>query len=247
MQALRLTDDVARRPRRRGRRSARRRRRRTIGDPNLRFRIASIAKPLTAWACLVAVEEGVVSLDQPVGQPGLHAAPPACPRRRVRLRRSRPDRQARAHTGSTPTPASSWPPRAVAEAAGMTFADYLARGGVRAARHDGDDAAAARPPTACRARSTTSLAFVAEMLRPRLISRRRPRDATHRTVPRARGYRSRRRPLLDRAPGDSASRSVATSSRTGPAQRTRRRRSDISAAPVPSCGWILPWGWPASP
>jgi CubicO group peptidase (beta-lactamase class C family) len=42
----------------------------TNGDRNQRFRIASVAKTLTAWACLVATEEGVVSLDQPVGQPG---------------------------------------------------------------------------------------------------------------------------------------------------------------------------------
>ena len=40
------------------------------GDPNRRFRIASMAKPITTWACLVAVEEGIVGLDQPVGQRG---------------------------------------------------------------------------------------------------------------------------------------------------------------------------------
>lgn len=33
-------------------------------------RIASVSKPLAAWATLVAVEEGSVSLDDPVGQPG---------------------------------------------------------------------------------------------------------------------------------------------------------------------------------
>jgi len=35
-----------------------------------RFRLASLTKPLTAWATLVAVEEGIVTLDDPVGQPG---------------------------------------------------------------------------------------------------------------------------------------------------------------------------------
>lgn len=34
------------------------------------FRLASIAKVLTAWAVLVAVEEGSVGLDEPAGQPG---------------------------------------------------------------------------------------------------------------------------------------------------------------------------------
>ncbi|HSB86916.1 MAG TPA: serine hydrolase domain-containing protein [Ilumatobacteraceae bacterium] len=42
----------------------------TVGDQHLRFRIASLAKTVTTWACLVAVEEGIVSLDQPVGQAG---------------------------------------------------------------------------------------------------------------------------------------------------------------------------------
>jgi CubicO group peptidase (beta-lactamase class C family) len=40
------------------------------GDQQRRFRVASVAKTLTTWACLVAVEEGIVALDQPVGQPG---------------------------------------------------------------------------------------------------------------------------------------------------------------------------------
>lgn len=34
------------------------------------YRLASIAKVITGWACLVAVEEGVVALDTPAGQPG---------------------------------------------------------------------------------------------------------------------------------------------------------------------------------
>ena len=41
----------------------------TTGDVDRVQRLASISKPMTAWAILVAVEEGVVSLDQPVGQP----------------------------------------------------------------------------------------------------------------------------------------------------------------------------------
>ena len=42
----------------------------THGDQDFRQRIASLSKPLSAWATLVAVEEGSVSLDDPVGQPG---------------------------------------------------------------------------------------------------------------------------------------------------------------------------------
>ena len=39
-------------------------------DRNHRFRLASLTKPMTAWATLVAVEEGIVALDDAVGQPG---------------------------------------------------------------------------------------------------------------------------------------------------------------------------------
>lgn len=42
----------------------------TIGDVDRSFRIASIAKMLVGWACLVACDEGVLSLDQPEARPG---------------------------------------------------------------------------------------------------------------------------------------------------------------------------------
>lgn len=42
----------------------------THGDVDRVQRIASVSKPLTAWAVLVAVEEGSVSLDDAVGQEG---------------------------------------------------------------------------------------------------------------------------------------------------------------------------------
>jgi CubicO group peptidase (beta-lactamase class C family) len=41
-----------------------------IGEHDRRFRLASLAKPMTAWATLVAVEEGIVALDDHIGQPG---------------------------------------------------------------------------------------------------------------------------------------------------------------------------------
>lgn len=40
------------------------------GDTGRRQRIASVSKPLSAYALLIAVEEGSISLDDPVGQPG---------------------------------------------------------------------------------------------------------------------------------------------------------------------------------
>lgn len=42
----------------------------TVGDPDRPYRLASVTKLLTAYACLVAVEEGTLQLDEPAGPPG---------------------------------------------------------------------------------------------------------------------------------------------------------------------------------
>jgi len=42
----------------------------THGDVSFRQRIASLSKPLAAWAVLIACEEGSISLDDAVGQTG---------------------------------------------------------------------------------------------------------------------------------------------------------------------------------
>ncbi|MCP5029515.1 MAG: beta-lactamase family protein [Actinomycetia bacterium] len=42
----------------------------THGDPDQQFRLASISKLLTAWATLIAIEEGTLHLDTPGGPPG---------------------------------------------------------------------------------------------------------------------------------------------------------------------------------
>ena len=44
--------------------------REAIGEVERRFRIASVTKPLVAYAVLVAVEEGALDLDEPAGPPG---------------------------------------------------------------------------------------------------------------------------------------------------------------------------------
>ena len=41
------------------------------GDTEYRFRLASISKIITAWAALISVEDGSVSLDDQVGQEAL--------------------------------------------------------------------------------------------------------------------------------------------------------------------------------
>jgi CubicO group peptidase (beta-lactamase class C family) len=42
----------------------------TEGDADREFALASVTKPLVAYAVLVAVEEGAIELDQPAGPPG---------------------------------------------------------------------------------------------------------------------------------------------------------------------------------
>lgn len=43
----------------------------TIGPVERSFRLASVTKLLTAYACLVAIEEGTIGLDEPTGPPGV--------------------------------------------------------------------------------------------------------------------------------------------------------------------------------
>jgi CubicO group peptidase (beta-lactamase class C family) len=40
------------------------------GDLDREFRLASLTKVATGWAAMIAVEEGIIDLDDPVGQPG---------------------------------------------------------------------------------------------------------------------------------------------------------------------------------
>jgi CubicO group peptidase (beta-lactamase class C family) len=42
----------------------------TTGEVERTFRLASVTKVATGWAAMIAVEEGTIALDDPVGQPG---------------------------------------------------------------------------------------------------------------------------------------------------------------------------------
>ncbi len=108
----------------------------TVGEADRRYRLASLAKPMTAWATLVAVEEGIVSLDQPIGQPGCtlrhllaHAGGyPFTGRDPI----ARPARtRIYSNTGIEMAAAT------VAAAADMPFADYLAEAVFRPLAMDG--------------------------------------------------------------------------------------------------------------
>lgn len=42
----------------------------STGEQDRRYRIASLGKTMVGWVAMVAVEEGIISLDDPLGQPG---------------------------------------------------------------------------------------------------------------------------------------------------------------------------------
>lgn len=148
----------------------------TAGDPDRAQRLASLSKPMTAWAILVAVEEGVVVLDQPVDDRGAtlrhllaHAggypfdgpAPIAAPER------------TRIYSNSGIELAAT----IVAEAAAMPFEQYL-----REAVFEplGMTSSALRGSPAHGVRSTLSdtARFTAEVMRPTLLSAATATDAS---------------------------------------------------------------------
>lgn len=157
----------------------------TIGDPNLRFRIASVAKPLTTWACLVATEEGVVSLDQPIGQPG-------CTLRHLLCHAggygfdgadpiAKPERN-RIYSNTGIEMAAD----TVAEAAGLTFAEYLDEAVLQPL---GMSATTLHGSPAHRMSSTVDdlTRFARELLAPRLISAATAAQATAAQFPELNG------------------------------------------------------------
>ena len=147
----------------------------TIGDVDRVQRLASISKPMTAWATLVAVEEGIVELDQPIGQPG-------CTLRHLLAHAGGypfdgPDPIARPETTRMYSNTGiELVADAVARASAMAFADYL---------HEALFAPLAMTHTALRGSAAhgvhSNLAdtcrFVAEVMRPSLIHATSAADA----------------------------------------------------------------------
>jgi CubicO group peptidase (beta-lactamase class C family) len=142
-----------------------------VGPAREPFRLASVTKPLAAYAVHVAVEEGALTLDDPAGPP----APPGATVAHLLAHAS-----GLPFEGESPT---SPPGRrriysnvgfellgaTVAAAAGMPFADYLAEAvfaplGLTGARLDGS------PAYAGYATLDDLCAFAAELLAPRLLA-----------------------------------------------------------------------------
>lgn len=137
------------------------------GPQDRRFKLASVTKPLTAYAVLIAVEEGAVEWDDPAGPPDstvrhliAHASGLAFDSDMVQARPG--ERRIYSNTGFSVLA------DAVSKAAGMTFADYLTEAvltplGMRDSRLDGSAGAGAVSTCADLVR------FAAELQAPRLI------------------------------------------------------------------------------
>ena len=140
----------------------------TVGDLDRVFRLASLTKVVTGWTAMVAVEEGTIGLDDPVGQPG-------CTLRHLL-----------AHAGGYPTNGTepiSRPGRrriysnagiefaaaAIEQRAGMAFADYLADAvvtplGMTSTRLAGS------PASGLHGTASDLVRLLAELQQPRLLS-----------------------------------------------------------------------------
>lgn len=146
------------------------------GDVNRVFRLASISKMLTAWAVLVAVEEGTVSLDDPAGPPGAtlrhllaHAAGYGFD---TAVPITRPERnRIYSNTGIEVAAAH------VAEHAGIPFADYL-REAVFAPLGMSQSELRGSPAHGVHSTVVDLALFACELLNPRLVSRSTADEAT---------------------------------------------------------------------
>jgi CubicO group peptidase (beta-lactamase class C family) len=144
----------------------------TIGDTERIYRLASLAKPMVAWAAMVAVEEGVLELDSPLRFAQVpdgvtmrhllsHASgfgfdgerPIAPPARRRIYSNTGIERAAEELAGASGIGYADYVREAVWEPLGMTATSM--RGS---------------PAHGVHSSSQDAAAFVAEMLRPRLLA-----------------------------------------------------------------------------
>jgi CubicO group peptidase (beta-lactamase class C family) len=138
------------------------------GDQDRVYRLASVTKPLSAYAVLIAVEEGALEWEQPAGPPGstvrhliAHASGLAFDTDQVQARPG--TRRIYSNTGFAVLGET------LAKASGIGFADYLAEAvlgplGMSATRLTGSPGAGAESSCADLAR------FAAELQAPRLVA-----------------------------------------------------------------------------
>ncbi|MBF6093601.1 beta-lactamase family protein [Nocardia cyriacigeorgica] len=146
------------------------------GDTERVFRLASVTKPLAAYAVLIAIEEGAIELDQPAGPLGstvrhllAHTSGLAFDTTEVMAEPG----QRRIYSSSGFEVLADF----VTEQTGIAFDEYLrdavfAPLGMRSSVLDGSAG------HACRASAADLLRFAAELLRPQLISAETHAEAT---------------------------------------------------------------------
>jgi CubicO group peptidase (beta-lactamase class C family) len=150
------------------------------GPQDREFRLASVTKLLSAYAVLIAVEEGALEWDQPAGPPGstvrhliAHASGLAFDSEMVQARPGA--RRIYSNTGFAVLAET------VTKASGITFADYLTEAvftplNMTSSRLAGSAAAGAISTCADLTR------FAAELQAPRLVDKDTLREATRQTA-----------------------------------------------------------------
>ncbi|WP_340683156.1 serine hydrolase domain-containing protein [Amycolatopsis coloradensis] len=148
----------------------------THGDTKKVYRLASVTKPLTAYAALIAIEEGVVELDTPAGPEGSTIRHLLAHTSGLAFNEHKPmtapgNRRLYSNAGFEQLA------DALAEHSGIPFADYQAEAlfqplGMKATKLTGSPASGAE--------STVDdlVAFAAELQAPKLIAAETVREAT---------------------------------------------------------------------
>ena len=137
------------------------------GDPHAALALASVSKPLTAWGALIAVERGLIDLDEPAGPAGstllnLLDHTSGLPFEGDQPQATPGTRRIYSNSGFDALGAH------VAAAAGMDFSEWMTREVVRPlGMHDID--VTGRPSSGYHASITDLLIFGREVLRPRLV------------------------------------------------------------------------------
>jgi CubicO group peptidase (beta-lactamase class C family) len=147
----------------------------TRGETTATFRLASPSKMMTAWATLVAVEEGLVSLDDVVGQPGCTLRHLLCHAGGYPFEGDEPTsapgrRRIYSNTGIEMAAA------AVEAAAGFPFATYLSEAVFQPLEMSGAELRGS-PAHAVYATVVDVARFLGEMMHPLLISPAQAIDA----------------------------------------------------------------------
>lgn len=154
----------------------------SAGPARHRFALASLTKPLSAWAILVAVEEGIVALDTPVHLEAARGEHPATLRHLLSHTSGLPfdGRQPIAEPGARRIYSNTGievAAEVVAAAAQMSFAEYLAAAVFEPLAMN-DTALDGSPAFGATSTAADMAAFVAEMRQPTLISAPTARQAT---------------------------------------------------------------------